>query len=309
MNPLKIHTGQLGAVIRITGEDAFNYLQSQFSNDLRNSIAQPVTYGLLLDRKGRIQADAFVLQVDPETFLAVSYRCPGDEVLAKLEENIIADDVELEDVTHQFDGFVLIGDSLNGVIEQAINAAIPSGSYAQCESSFLWYGRHSSQPNTDWLVPKTCAKLQDPVMWLQDKGFICERIDTAALERERIASLLPAIPIDLGVKDLPQEGGLESSAVSFNKGCYLGQEVMARLHSMGNVQRRLVRIKSNIQLKDPPLAVYLGDREVGEIRSVASCGAAWIGLALVKNRYVKAGTLLALEPNGNATLTVNFDNE
>lgn len=298
MNSIKIHTAELGAVLRITGEDAFDYLQSQFSNDLRHSSARPVTYGLLLDRKGRIEADAFILQLAPATFMAVSYRCSAAQLVAKLEANIIADDVQLEDVTQHYFWVVLVGNSACVAMDTLAGEPILAGGYAQVASSFFWQGRHAATPHLDGLLAKASIAPQDPLAWLQQQGIAGEPIDGAQLERERIAALLPAIPIDLGPKDLPHEGGLEVSAVAFDKGCYLGQEVMARLHAMGNAQRRLVGVKSNTPLKNLPLILFLGERAVGEIRSAVASDGAWMGLALVKNRYVEPGMCLAIEPDG-----------
>src|SRR5690606_5418111 len=108
-------------------------------------------------------------------------------------------------------------------------------------------------------------------------------IDTAELERVRIQAGVPAVPRDLGIGDLPAEGGLDEEAISFTKGCYLGQEVMARLRSMGRVRRRLMRVSSP-QGACPavPADVYHGDRRIGEVRSaVALPAGGWVGLAML----------------------------
>jgi hypothetical protein len=113
--------------------------------------------------------------------------------------------------------------------------------------------------------------------------------------RRRIEAGIPAVPVDLGPGDLPNEGGLEADAISYTKGCYLGQEVMARLKSMGQVRRRLVRV-AIVAKKIPPLPapLFLGERQVGELRSVAPDAAGgFVGLAMVSLLHVKADARLA----------------
>ena len=111
------------------------------------------------------------------------------------------------------------------------------------------------------------------------------------MARRRIEAGIPAVPADLGPGDLPNEGGLEADAISYTKGCYLGQEVMARLKAMGTVRRRLVRVAwAGEEILTLPAALFLGARQVGELRSAApeAKGGA-IGLAMVSLLQVTAG--------------------
>ena len=89
-----------------------------------------------------------------------------------------------------------------------------------------------------------------------------------ALALARIESGMPAIPIEMGPTELPQECGLEDGAVDFDKGCYLGQEVMARIHAMGQVQRVLLptTIKNEFS-KALPADLFLDEKKVGELKS------------------------------------------
>jgi folate-binding protein YgfZ len=102
--------------------------------------------------------------------------------------------------------------------------------------------------------------------------------------------------LDVGPSDLPNEAGLETDAISFKKGCYLGQEVMARLQSMGRVRRRLRRVRSRgPAIPAPGAALFCGGRPAGEMRSAVVDGAGGaIGLAML--------SLLALTPDGALSL-------
>jgi len=297
MHTVKIHHSRPGAIIRITGEDAASYLQSQFSNDLNREETTPVTYGLLLNRKGKIQADAFILQLDINTFLAVSYFCSSEHLRTKLEDNIIADDVELTDVAAEYEWFVLLGASAAHTVEKLFAAPAADAAYLSSKWGWVWPGRHAAEASFDLLVPRAEGRLAAVLAHLKTLDINGVVIDKDELATERIRAKIPAIPFDLTANDLPQEGGLERCAVSFNKGCYLGQEVMARLHAMGKAQRSLVQIKSQHGISPLPQTLYVGQHSVGEVRSVAAFDGTYWGLALVKNRHVKSGMQLALGPN------------
>jgi folate-binding Fe-S cluster repair protein YgfZ len=87
---------------------------------------------------------------------------------------------------------------------------------------------------------------------------------------------------------------LESVAISFNKGCYLGQEVMARLHAMGQVRRRLVRITGEGAAPAAGIELRQNGKRTGEIRAIAtSAEGSWLGLAIIN--------LLGLDPSGGLT--------
>ncbi len=116
-----------------------------------------------------------------------------------------------------------------------------------------------------------------------------------ALERQRILAGIPAIPRDIGAGDLAAEGGLDETAISFTKGCYLGQEVVARLKSMGRVRRRLMSVEAMEGAVPPvPAPLHVEERQVGELRSTASCGSGWVGLAMMN--------LVAFRPDAPVSL-------
>jgi len=122
------------------------------------------------------------------------------------------------------------------------------------------------------------------------------------MERARLRAGIAAVPADLGPGELPNEGGLEAVAISYTKGCYLGQEVMARLKSMGQVRRRLLRVTGAGHAPPQPAKLYQGSKAVGELRSSAPEGAGYIGHALLSLLHLRRDTGLSLMPDGPATL-------
>jgi len=312
------HLTKPGAVLRATGPDAFTFLQSQFSNDLRRpGVERPVTYGLWLDQKGKIQADSFVIRRGPEEFLLVSYDCPAETIRAHLEAHLIADEVELKDETGEFGLMhVHLLERKSPVGEYLLAGASPVGEWgvlADAEQTHRWQGRrpnaaHSlsaaTQPSWDYLGAPD--ELEKEISRLKQFG-ICQSAYEERIEICRLTFGIPAVPVDAGPGDLPQEAGLDREAVSFDKGCYLGQEVMARLKSQGHVNRALWRVLATgdkpLPSGNEPVPLYAGEVVAGEMRSRQNIWA----LAMLKKRVIAGREGLSLTPGGEEVISLKLD--
>jgi len=259
------------AWLRVTGDDTLSFLQGQFSNDLRALGNEGAVYGLWLDHKGHVLADSFVSRGDCGEVWIGSYHSSGAAIRERLEEFIIADDVQVEDVTAAWSGVTLFGDVEAG--------AAP----APADAGKIFAGRRAGVPTREWVFP--AARAESVRAHLAG----ATELKADAMERERILAGIPAIPADIGPGELPHEGGLEGAAISYEKGCYVGQEVMARLKSMGRIRRRLTRVRGVGEIPVLPAALFQGDRKVGELRSAASSDGGFVGLALI--------SLVALQPS------------
>ena len=271
-------------VLRVSGEDAPTYLQSQCSNDLRGLGPGQVRYGLWLDRKGKVHADSLIFCLEPEVFILLSNDCPAETLAAKLEDNIIADEVEIEDLTADARTLVEIGLPASDVPAAGIFSVKQAGEGSVAADGLSFAGRRSARP---------CRE----TLWLHGwpDGENVPPSNDDALAWERIAAGIPAVPQDIGPGDLPQEGGLEKDAVSFNKGCYLGQEVMARLHAMGRTQRALHRVKlDQLPASLPSEVLDAEGKTVGELRSAVAREGEVIGLAMLKKRALGEGNAFML---------------
>lgn len=294
-----LYRSKPAAVLLLTGEDVFEFLQSQVSIDIRPGRDGQAAYGLFLDRKGKIQADAFVLRLGSENYLLVSYFCDGAALADHLDAYIIADDVEIDDLSS---GATLETLILGDVRAETLAFAIPGDHEvtATPDGSVVFFrGRRCKGTAVEVL------KLGEDSVNIIPAGL--PELDFAEMERLRIAAGIPAVPIDLGADDLPQEGGLEAIAVSFDKGCYLGQEVMARLHAMGRPQRQLKPFSTAVTAIPEDRSLVAGDTVIGEIRSStrAPDGDGTVGLAIVKlNRLAKAdpATPITLKDGSPVTL-------
>ena len=222
------------ALIRVTGDDAFTFLQGQFTNELRQPPGS-VTYGLWLNQKGKVLADSLVLRVSENEFLVTSDVSPAALIRQRLEEYIVADDVVLADETVATQGFMLEGPGAKEIVTQLLGEAPVMGRFIRKMNTLAFPGRGRPGERHALLGP------ENELAALRAQFVARGAIETGRdeLEYARIAAGIPAVPADIGPGDLPNEGGLEDSALSYTKGCYLGQEVMARLKNLGQVRRRL----------------------------------------------------------------------
>ena len=285
---------QPAAVLLVIGADAAAFLQGQFTQELRQGGERAVRYGLWLNHKGKVLADSFALRETAERWWLVSYFSRAAVIKERLESYIIADDVNVEDMSAGWKGLVVTGSGAELWLGSRFGK-VPSPGAFENGTGVVFHGRRGV-PAFEWLVP---ADVGPPV---QGVG-----LGTAEdLERWRIENAVPAVGRDLGAGDLPNEAGLDADAVSYTKGCYLGQEVMARLKSMGQVRRGLIRVHgSGAAPSVLPAALYVGEKRVGELRSAIDVDAGFIGLAMVSLMGVDASVGLRVEGSTEASIYLN----
>jgi folate-binding protein YgfZ len=285
------------AVLKVTGEDAFTFLQGQFTQDLRPARDEArAAYGLWLNQKGKVLADSFLLRYGAD-WLCVSLFSAAETIRERLETYIIADDVMIEDMTAQWAGTAMFGPGAVEFIEENVGGRpLGTGLVATTKYGFIFPGRRVAEPNWEWLYPvggdETAMQFDEQI------GF-------AESERLRIEALIPSVPRDVGPEDLPNEGGLDHDAISYTKGCYLGQEVMARLKTMGQVRRRLMRLSGRMAPPEIlPAPLFADGKRIGELRSAASVKDGFVGLAMISLLGLGQRQLLGLSPDGPADLAI-----
>lgn len=260
------HLYEPAAWIQVSGNDASSYLQSQFSNNLSNLTPGESKYGFFLNRKGKIQFDAFLIEAKPSLWFLYSYFCPEQQIISILEKNIIADDVILSPFSQITAGISLWGTlpPLDKVLFSP--QLIPIG------------GLRSQNLNYDLLFPK--EMLNEVEVYFSALGGAPATLDDQ--EKERIQSSIPAIPFDLNEENFPQEGGMEKLAVCVNKGCYLGQEVMMRLHTQGSVRKKTYKVEFECPGEAESKELFSGDKPAGLLKSYFIKDNTCTGLALLK---------------------------
>jgi tRNA-modifying protein YgfZ len=271
---------QPAAWLRVAGPEAFVFLQGQFTNDLRDLEKSSAVYGLWLNQKGRVLADSFVVRGHAaEEFWVGSYFSSAAVIRERLESYIIADDVTIADETTGWSGVTLTGP----------NAAAAARGLG---SGFVFAGRRGLADAVEYIAPG--------IPEIKDRA----QLSAEEMERARIQALIPAVPRDLGAGELPNEGALENVAISYTKGCYLGQEVIARLKSMGKVRRQLFLVKGTGLAPTGPAKLYQGQKPVGELRSTVPAGDGFIGLALCGLLHLRRDAGLSFAPDAPAVVTL-----
>lgn len=237
-------------------------------------------YGLWLDQKGKVLADSHVLRQADNDFLVVSFSGAAGQLMARLEAYLIADEVELADETGNWSGVLLWGEDAAAMRAPAGVIPLPS--------------RRAGPDSVQWLVP--AAQVAEAMAALAKVS--ATESNRAAAELARLRAGVPAVPVDIGPRDLPNEGGLDEVAISYTKGCYLGQEVMARLKNLGQVRRRLHLVQGADAPPAPGAALFQGERKVGEMRSAATDGGNFLGLAMVSLVNLDADGPVGIVPGG-----------
>ncbi len=297
------HRWQSAAVLRVGGEDALAFLQGQFSQDLRlgggTAGAGRAVYGLWLTHKGRVLADSFALVAGPTEVWLVSYFSTASDIGAHLEKHIVADDVTIEDHTAEWGGLALGGNDAAAWLRANIGVEPPGvGGFARTDGGGLVFrGRRGADESWEWLAPAGALPACDP----------SPAIAASERERMRLAAGVPAVPTDIGPGDLPHEGGLDAAAVSYTKGCFVGQEVMARLRT-GTIRRQLVRVRGAGEPPPCGAALFQGVKKVGELRSTCADGPdGWLGLGLFTLLHLDTAAPLASAPEAKPEIRLSGD--
>ena len=274
--------------LEITDEDAADFLQSQFSNDLRPFEPGLCRYGLWLGAKGKVLADGHVLCEDGERFFAVSEGSDGGELARWLGERIVADDVVVA-AGEPPAALALIGENAPAALEAAGLPVPEAGVFCRADGMRVVRGRRARSASFEILF--AAAEDRGPLRRRLAEAGVPEE-DFAAAERERLRAGVPRVPPEAGPGDLPGEAGLDADAVSFTKGCFIGQEAVARMRNVGRPRRGLFLLEG--AGAPPPCPVTLrteNDRKLGELRSAVADGDRWIGAGMLKLRDAAVGTV------------------
>ena len=268
-----LHTQKNVTAIRAIGEDAEDYLQSQLTINLKNLDPGKIRFGMRLSLKGKVLAGVYVMRLGPEEFLLLNRSADSKGLIELLEENVIADEVDFSDESADWRLQAVWG----GGLEENLGFPLPeTQELKKVGDSYAFLDPRLPEGVLSILSQRneSSRNLGLPEGLRHD--------EQGDLELMRIRAGLVAIPREIGPNELPQEGGLEENFVDFDKGCYLGQEVMARLHAMGKARRRAVPVYwTEQELPKVPSALLNGEKEVGTLKSIFMGTKQGIGMAIV----------------------------
>ncbi|HEX8855418.1 MAG TPA: glycine cleavage T C-terminal barrel domain-containing protein [Thermoleophilaceae bacterium] len=272
----------------LTGAEAAEFLQGQLTNDIESLAPGTGCYAALLTHKGKLLADMRVLR--GEDWILIDSEAAAMPAVAKnVRMYSIGRDVQARDVSTERAILSLIGPTSR----DALDVAPPDAEHSFVE------GEHGLYVTTDLGVDVICdAADADGVR----AALGIDEVSPDAAELLRVESGRPRLGVDMDGDTIPQEAGLNERAVSFTKGCYVGQETVARLHYKGKPNRHLrgLRLSAPASHGDP---IVLGDREVGRIGSVAdSPRLGPIALAIVRREASPGDTVLVGEGRAAAEL-------
>jgi folate-binding protein YgfZ len=241
------------------------------SNDIKTLSAGTGTYAAILNVQGKILADVRLFCVE-EAFLI---DLPGrlkDTILDHLNRHLVADEVEIEDLTERF-GMISIqgpmaGAPLRAVLHRDLPAQPLSHSPFELAGHKVRVARATHTGEDGYDLSAAVGELHD-VVSLIEKAFDSPPVWVGAEAQEilRVEAGIPRYGIDMDEDNLLLETGLESH-VSFHKGCYLGQEVVERIRSRGHVNKKLTGIV--LEGSDPAERggrIYSGEKEIGAVTS------------------------------------------
>ena len=263
------------AKLRVSGADRFRFLNGQITNDLRKASEAVAIEACVLNAKGKMNAHIFVSALGEGFFVDADLEV-RETLCTRLERYIIADDVQIDDVTDQFSLFHIL------------SKESPTTEHVRIVSV-----RRFAEPGWDiW----SDAALHDAVREQLSSAF--GLVDSAAAEVMRIEQGIPRWGRELTEEIIPIEANLEQRAIDYEKGCYIGQEVISRMKMSGQTNKRLCGL---ISLNDVPLqpgirlaAPSAAGREVGWVTSAVHSERLGkeVALGYVKRGFNNAGTKL-----------------
>jgi folate-binding protein YgfZ len=284
------------AMLAVTGPDAVEYLQGQITNDVEALQPDEGCYAALLDRKGHLQGDMRVLRLSTGEIWLDLEPDPAVAVLRHLRTYSVGREVEVENVSDRWAITSLIGPAAATIAGVQVLAPEHAQRFRD------WDGVEMLAVATDLGVDLvTRADQAEAVRELLRAGGAVEVSEDAA-EILRIESGRPRFGLDMGEELMPAEAGITERAVDFEKGCYIGQEPVARLHYKGRPNRRLRGLRLSAPV-ERGARLRLGEREVGVVGSACVSPAHGpIALAVVR-READQGDILEV---GEGTATAEI---
>jgi folate-binding protein YgfZ len=288
--------------IRVTGSDRLRWLNGMVSNTVQSLPEGEGNYSFLLSVQGRIQGDCYVYRRSGDLLLDTGF----DQIAAlmhHLDHFIIMDDVELADVSQQWTALSLAGPGASRVLATLGHAPSPSG-VQNARMTVARIGEvdctiieayHVAVPRFElWFAPEHVLAVWET---LQAAGATPCGLD--AMETLRVLEATPLYGVDINDRDLPQET-VQSRALNFSKGCYLGQEIVERIRSRGKVNRQFRQFALHgSQPPVLPIDLRSGEQSVGRVTSTTSLVSAGLpqvlGLGFVRVEIVERNAEITYE--------------
>jgi folate-binding protein YgfZ len=246
-------------VVELSGPDRVRYLNAIVSNDVKTLGEGRGTLALLLKPQGHILAELEIYALQ-DKLLVLSHAAVRERTIATLDKFIIMDDVTLTDVSERFGTLAIEGPRAGTVIAEACGLSLEGFSeHATAEvqiddvACHLIRHSHFGLPGAEIIAPREDLGL----LWKNLRASVHTQhgaaIGMRALNSLRLEAGIPWFPDDFNDTVIPHEAALEATHISFTKGCYTGQEIVERVRSRGQVNRRRVQLRFSTAEPPAPL--------------------------------------------------------
>jgi folate-binding protein YgfZ len=302
-----VYERSLRAKISLTGSDRVRWLNGMVTNNIRDLEAGHGVYAFLLNPQAHILGDLYAYNRG-ETLLVDTDQVQVEKILAVFDKYIIMDDVEVANISAQFSAIGIAGPKSREAL-QAAGFGVPELKPLQ-SVEISWRQTEVTLVRGDNPQVESFELLLAPA----DNGRVYEAltkagakpVGTTALDLLRIAAGIPRYGVDIRERDLPQETEQER-ALNFSKGCYVGQEIVERIRSRGQVRRKFTGFAIDGQLPVPGSKIQVDGKDVGEITSAASLpvagGERRVALGYVRREVATPGK--RVEADGGAATVAN----
>lgn len=277
--------------IRVTGEDRARLLHAMTTNHIQQMKPGDGVYAFFLNAQGRILADVYVLCFD-DHFLLDTEAETRSAVYEHLDHYIIADDVTLEDVTADTFALGLEGPREAEVAGRA-GVEAPHHRFSHTRSGDCEVASIAATGTMGMRIYGAAQRKDAVVAMLEGAGALAA--SGADAETVRIGNFVPRYGCDITEHTLPQETQ-QMHAVHFQKGCYLGQEIVERIRSRGHVNRLLMGFRYDATAApEPGTKMKLEGTPSGEVTSATVIGGTVFGLAYVRVPGARSGAMAEID--------------
>ncbi len=293
-------------LLQVTGPDRLSFLQGMLSNDLRT--LEPFTgqHATLLTQQGKVIADVRVLCAMNSFYLDFLENLKGT-ILAHLNRYLVADEVEITDRSNEYGTLSVQGPQSETLLRKLVGQAeFPEQPLqhamvnVEATNICMVHASHTGETGFDLIAPIASLPAIAQRLTAIGKGFSAVWVGEEAQEILRVEAGIPRYGVDFTEDNLLLEVGLDN-AVSFNKGCYLGQEVVERIRSRGHVNKKLVGLSLEGQESaSPGDVITVADKAVGTITSSVHSPAVGkpIALGYVHKDYWEPDTRVGVNHQG-----------
>jgi folate-binding protein YgfZ len=246
--------------IKVTGRDRQRFLNGMLTNEIKTLENGKGTFALFLDVKGHIQADMKVYNFGDHLMLVLQHYMV-EKLMTGLDRYIMSEDIRMQDVTTDFAMIQILGPQANQFMKDKGVQSLPEENY-----SFVPAAVDPIHDASIIKLPTGFAMFSSAVSSTVLLEFLNGPMCGAkAFDVFRVESGLALMHRDMDESNFPQEAGLDA-ALNFQKGCYLGQETMARIDTQGHVNRHLTGFSASAAL-NPGDKIFKDSKEVGKITS------------------------------------------